>query len=295
MSTVAHSGFSFSRVVIIQSLRGDDPPTGESLAQSIPHILHEYQPLIPVELIDCVSGGHFLRIIDQLCVEARTGLVPLLHVECHGDPQSGLEFADYSDLSWPELSAAMVQLNLASRFNLMAIFSACYGWHFVNEMNIIHRSPCWCLVAPTSKIRPYEILGGLRDFYQVFFTTRNISEAFETLACRDLENGIWLNPIAEAWFERLLIGYVEEHCSLAAGDKRISGHYRSLKSEGKRVSKGRLKRLFIQVQQRNLLNRYFDHYFMADLLPQNRERFKGVHARIRSRLADLRATNKYYI
>jgi hypothetical protein len=295
MSAVALSGFTFSRVVIIQSLRDNELLTGESLAEWLPHILHDQQPSIPVELINCVSGENFLRIIDQLCIEASDGLVPLLHVECHGDRQSGLEFADYSDLSWEELSNALVHLNLASRFNLMAVFSACYGWYFASEMNVINRSPCWCLVAPTSTIYPDEILGGLREFYRVFFTTRDISSAFETLASRKLEKGMWLNPIAEEWFEKLLIRYVENCCSRAAGDIRISGYYRHLKSQGRRASKGALKRAFTQLQQRILLNKYFDHYFMADLIPENKDGYKGLHARMRKRLADLRATKKYYI
>jgi len=295
MESDMHSGFSFDKVVIIQSLGGADILTGDILSKYIPHICEEKGFTIPVELINCESGSQFLQIIHELVTEASNGTIPLLHVECHGDPNSGLDFKDGSDLSWQQISDALLSLNVATRFNLMAIFSACFGFYFVERMGAIDRAPCWCLVAPTSVVYEDEIMGAFRDFYRDLFLTNSVSMAFRSLSKWKLRHGRWICTVAEDWFEKLIVGYIERHCTIHSSDKRIKRYYRYAKSKGLRWSRGYIKRLFSKRNRYHILNKYFNKYFLIQDIPENSSRFSSVHVRINKRLADLRSTRKYYI
>lgn len=289
------SGFSFDKLVIIQSLGGTDILTGDILLSYISSICEEKDIGMPVELINCESGSEFLSIINGLVAEAKAGSIPLLHVECHGDPNSGLDFNDGSDLSWENVADALITLNVATRFNLMAVFSACFGFYFVERMGAIERAPCWCLVAPTSVVYEYEIMEAFRDFYKCLFVTRSVSLAFRSLSKYKLKQGRWICTVAEEWFEKLIVGYIERHCTIRAGDMRIKKYYRYAKSKGLRWSKGHIKRLFSQRNRHNFLNKYFDKYFLMREIPENSIRFKEARVRINKRLLELRSTKKYYI
>lgn len=289
------TGFSFDKIIVIQSLGSEDVPTGNLLANALPQIAKDYELDIPVELINCESGTHFLEIIEKLSVRASIGEIPLLNIECHGDPYSGLSFKDNSDLGWPEVAGALLKLNIATGFNLMAVFSACFGFYFIEEMGAINPAPCWCLIAPTAKIWDYEVIECTREFYQHLFKTRSISSSFKLLSGMPLKQGRWICTRAEVWFEKLVVGYVEQHCSKKAGDVRIAQHYRHYKSKGSRLSRGCIKRRLANRNRYMLLGEYFERYFLLKHIPRNAIRFRDIHRRVAKRLSDLRATKKYYV
>jgi hypothetical protein len=289
------SGFSFDKMVIVQSLGGPDILTGDILHGYISSICEVEGIGLPVQLINCASGADFLSIIESMVVEARAGTIPLLHVECHGDPSSGLDFSDGSDLGWSQIAEALVKLNVATRFNLMAVFSACFGFYFVEKMGAIERAPCWCLVAPTSIVYEFEIMEAFRGFYRDLFVHRDVSLAFRTLSKYKLKEGGWICTVAEEWFERLVVDYIKKHCSIRAGDARIKRYFRYAKSKQLRWSKGFIKRIFSSRNRYNLLNKYFNRYFLVGEVPENFLRFQDVRKRIDQRLMALRSTKKYYI
>lgn len=289
------TGFTFNRIVIIQSLETGDAETGRALHEHITANERFVAARLPIEILNCGYAGQFLELIQKLTQEATTGNVPLLHVECHGDPKEGLEFQNGSTLHWEELASALLPLNRASRFNLLAVFSACFGAHFLGQMGAINPAPCWCLVAPTEKVSPGELMAGFRAFYSGLFNNGDMGAAVRAISKHRLSHGRWLWEPAELWFEKLVTSYVEIHCCKPAARKRAKRMYRQLKKQGEHKGIGALLRSLKRRNRSDLLGEYFDGYFMTAELPDNIQRFQNVRQRITSKLATLRSTRRYCV
>lgn len=289
------SGFTFNRIVIVQSLEPSDTETGEILSQ---FILGEQKIAginLPIEVIKCGYAAEFIQIVQRLTTEAAAGNIPLLHVECHGDPKEGLEFENGSTLSWESVASALLPLNIASGFNLLSVFSACFGAHFLGQMGAITAAPCWCLVAPTETVDPGEILGGFRAFYSALFRVKNMGSAVNAIARCKLSRGRWLSEFAEVWFETVVTGYVEAHCNKSAARERARKIYRKLKAQGQYKSIGALLRLLRERNRQDLLGEYFNTYFVTEKVLGNRQRFESARQRVIAKISRLRNTGRYIV
>jgi hypothetical protein len=196
----------------VESLESHETRTGNVLFEFLQG--HELVRRLgmPIEYKTCETFRDFVAYLGELEVEiGRTGHAPLLHVECHGDEVRGLEFANGSNLAWAELSTGLVRLNEASGFNLVAVFSACYGGHFLGHLSSINPAPCYAMIAPTETVEPSEILAAFRTFYSVLFARRDVGVAIAALARQRLSKGWWFGQHAELWFEKVTIGYVQNH------------------------------------------------------------------------------------
>lgn len=289
------SGFTFNRIVIIQSLESFETETGKILSE---FILGEQEIAainLPVEVISCGYVAEFLRIVQKLTSEAASGSIPLLHVECHGDPIQGLEFENGSMLSWEDVSGALLALNIASGFNLLSVFSACFGAHFLGQMGAITAAPCWCMVAPTKTVDPGEVLAGFRAFYTALFRVRDIGNAVNAIGRSRLSRGRWLSEFAEVWFQTVVTGYVKDYCNKLAALKRARKIYRQLKGNGQYESIGAILRLLRKRNRQSLVQEYFNVYFVTNQIPENITRFENARQRVKAELSKLRSTGQYII
>jgi hypothetical protein len=290
------AGFTFNKIVIIQSLEPDEVETGKILFEFISSLGSETEFYdVPVEIINCGHARDFLEIMSRLTQDAANGDIPLLHVECHGSALDGLEFENSSTLSWESVSEALLPLNIASRFNLLAVFSACFGAHFLGQMGAMHPSPCWCLVAPTKRVDVAEVLGGFRAFYSALFHENNMGSAVRAISKCRLSHGRWLSEPAELWFESLVTGYVKQHCNQQAARTRAKQMFRQLKKERKHRGIGALLRMLRQRNRTDLLNKYFETYFIIEQLPENTQRFASTRRRVQKRFSELRDSGKFLI
>lgn len=289
------SGFTFSKIVIIQSLEPEEVQTGQILSDYISGLpgYMNYQP--PITVINCKHANQFLEILQDLTQDAAAGDIPLLHIECHGNIKDGLEFENSSTLSWDRLSAALIPLNIATRFNLLAVFSACFGAHFVSQIEPIEPSPCWCLVAPTERVGVDELLQGFRVFYSALINDNDMGAAVRSISNCRLSHGRWLSKPAELWFEQLVTGYVKTHCTEPAARKRAQEMYRELKRKGNRCSLGSLIRMLRKRNRQCLHSDYFDNFFMISQIPENFLRFETARNRIVIKIEEFRHSGKYVI
>lgn len=290
------AGFTFTRIVIIQSLEPDEVETGTILSEFLTALGTDTESFnVPIEIINCGHARSFLEILDQLTKDAATGDIPLLHVECHGHPLDGLEFENSSTLSWERVSAALLPLNVATRFNLLAVFSACFGAHFLGQMGAINPSPCWCLIAPTKRVNVSEVMGGFRAFYSALLNDNNMGSAVRAISKCRLSHGRWLSEPAELWFESLVTGYIKEHCNRQAARSRAKAMFRQFKKDGKYCGIGALQRMLRKRNKEDLLNKYFETYFITEQLPENLQRFENTRNRVHTRLSELRSSGQYYL
>jgi hypothetical protein len=294
---IIQAGIKLNRVIVIQSLESLEVQTGCLIRDHIEYKLESNQMGLSIEFMTCESRTEFLAILHQLESDAiARDSIPLVHVECHGDSIQGLEFANASTLSWLDLADALKRLNIATRFNLLTVFSACFGGHFLGQMGCASEpAPCWGLVAPTDTVDPGEILAALRSFYSVLIETKDVGAAIQKISLTKLSAGRWFGQTAEEWFEKLVSGYVREQCTKDAARLRAKKLQLEILQSGKHVSMGSLKRQLKTRNRATLLDDYFNNYFVTDMIPENIPRFNHARERMQTEFEDLRRTNKYII
>lgn len=286
----------FNRIVIIESLGDNEARTGKILSEFIKGQLDTCGCPIPIEYLRCENSLEFNEIfVSLLSIADRDGDICLLHVECHGDPVRGLEFANGSELSWNELSFKLQQLNMATKFNLLAVFSACYGGHFLERFLPVGPAPCWAMVAPTDVVDPGEIMNGFRVFYASLLSQFDVGKAASAIETQTLSQGRWLGQHAELWFEKVTLEYIENHCTKEAIRKRSKTIRRKLLTGGKRVSFGKLKRGLRSPNRNRLVGELFDRYFMISSIPENAVRFEAARLRLEAKVVRLKNSGLYVI
>ena len=289
------AGFRLSQVLIVESLEPHEVQTGAQIADFINAAEGSAASLgIAVEYRTCDNAPEFRAFLRSLTTHVRaTGSIPLLHVECHGDENVGLEFCNGSVMSWLELSELLVELNRATRFNLVTVFSACYGAHFLSRVDSIDPAPCFAMIAPTAAVEPYELLAGFRTFYSTLLRSQDVAVAVGEILRLRLTEGVWFAHLAEFWYEEVAVRYVETQCTKPEMRRRALRMHRKLQSEGLSRDIGQLRRGLVQVNRHNLLVKFFDRYFMTVDIPENTQRFRAARKRIENRLSCLRRTGRY--
>lgn len=289
-------GFHLSRVVIIESLKPNEVKTGLVTADFVRSLDSVVTSGIPIEYHDCNGAGEFVKLLTGLITDAvRTSSVPLLHVECHGDDLTGLHFRDDSCVSWSELSDLLVSLNKATRFNLVSVFSACYGAYFSSRISTIDPSPCYAMLAPTDAVWPDEILGAFREFYTEFFSGGDAGRAMSTVSKHSLREGAWMPLLAESWYEHIITNYVQQECTMREMKVRALRTFKALQATGVATDIHSVKRGLIRGNRENLTGKFFELYFMVSDIPENGDRFHTAKSRLTSRIEEMRATGRYGI
>lgn len=291
------SGFTFSKIIVIQSLEAHETKTGLHLSEYIKAQIAETDHRIDLEYITCSSGAEFVSILHRLTAEAkRGGEIPIVHVECHGSANDGLEFENGSMLSWNEVASELMRLNVACKFNLLTVFSACFGGHFLSQMGVISPAPCWCMVAPTETVDPGEIMNSLRVFYSTLLQSVDAGKAASKISQIPLSKGRWFAKPAELWFEEVVTHYISNHCTKAATRERVKKIHRQLIDEGNpHRSIDNIKREIRRLNRENLLGKYFDEYFQTNLIPENYRRYEHARRRLESRLDEFKNSDKYCV
>ena len=290
------TGFVFNKIVIIESLSSDDIKTGSILKISIDQCSSSVGLNLPVDYISCQSRQDILDSLDQIVVKAKAyGEIPIVHFECHGNSQIGLFCADDSVVDWNDLKIYLTRINEATAFNLLAVFSACHGGHFLKNLSPLAPCPCWAMIGPTDEFDAADAMGGFRSFYRTAIETRDIGLAASALKGHSLSEGKWLIQHCEIWFEVVVKNYILRLCDKNAVRQRTKLMHRRLIDEGKRNSIGSLKRKIKKLNKKNLSGELFDSYFMVEKIPQNKGRFAEARSRITKIIKKLASTGRYAI
>lgn len=290
------TGFVFTKIVIIESLGPSDLKTGNMLKTSIDQYAAEFGLHLPVDYISCRTRQDILDELDQMVVKANMhGEIPIVHFECHGNSQRGLFCEDDSVVDWNDLKVYLTRINEATAFNLLAVFSACHGGHFLKKLSPLAPCPCWAMIGPTDEFDAADAMGGFRSFYRTAIETRDIGLAASALKGHSLSEGRWLIQHCEIWFEVVVKNYIVRLCDKNAVRQRTKLMHRRLVDEGERSSIGSLKRKIKNLNRKNLSGELFDSYFMVKKVPENKNRFAGTRLRIERIIQKLASTGRYAI
>jgi hypothetical protein len=284
----------FSKIVVVQSLEPDEVQTGQDLAIFMNEESHLLELGLKVEFIDCSCANEFQEIVSGLAADAdASGEIPVLHVECHGDREHGLVFSNGSELGWNSIAGILRPLNRSTGLNLLVIFSACFGGHYIREEAAHEAATFFALLAPEYAIDPAEIIRTFRSFYRTLFATRDAVAAVNSIQ-RPQSEGHWFMTLAETRYEKVVRGYVDSLCRRADFPERAEFLRRSLLAQGVDADTKEIEYHLTQCHREDILGKNFENYFMTEI-PGNRERFSSAKQRLSKKLADLRSTGLYLL
>jgi hypothetical protein len=286
-------GFTFSQVLIIESLPAGEVRTGGVLAETLRPIIDEHSPEIAVELLVVDGSEKFQNVLIALGKAAPTGHRPVLHVECHGSQAHGLVFADGSVLSWDAFGNLLTDLNVATQFNLLSVVSACFGAHLLGQFSPVRPAPAWCIIAPTEEVFSSELMAGFRQFYAELFATSDAGKATDTILRTTLSSGTWFAKLAEDWYEDVVVQFIEKQCTHDAMHRWAKSAHRKAKRRGLEMNLKDTRRGLVDQVNAGVSSKYFDRFFCVDRLPNNVVRFETARTRVVEHVERLRATGRY--
>jgi len=278
-------GHHFNQVIVIQSLDEFDVPTSDDLLKFIRTSCDAYGHNVEFRAARCANATEFVIELRKIANDCRRlGWMPLIHIETHGDEESGLVFANGSELNWEHLTAELRAINLASDFNLLVVCSACYGFHCIGQIDILKCAPFYAVLAPTDAIDPGEIYATMYSFYREALKSRDLGQAFDALQRTNLREGYWFCIGAEHWYERLLLSFASKHCTDIGIDGRAKAHYRKLLELNRFENLGAIKRKLVPRLANFLRQEAYENFFALQEIPANGKRFSTVYYRVFDKL-----------
>ncbi len=278
---------SFNAIVIVQSLDDEDEKTGRALCEYI-NTLEGEGAAVPATLIDIQGRDDFKRLVKALLDQAKEGgFLPILHIEAHGNADSGIWFADDTCLSWGDFCDCITPLNEATGLRLLVSVAACYGSSMISGVRLSKPAPCFALIGPTDAIQEPEALGAYRDFYGAMLRTLEAGPAIRALKNHALAQGVLQVITARLWFELLMTKYLEEETTPRKVKEFAMRQYLKARAAGEPgLSLVEYKRTFRR-ETPGVVRRYFETFFMiADA--RSSSRYASMWARLDDQLERLR-------
>lgn len=264
------AGFGFSRVHVLASLRTDDLPFGR--------FLYEYLNELPgvqghVDYVELATKPELFEAIEHVIRRVQaTGDIPLLHIEAHGD-SDGLELRSGAFVRWPELREPLSRLNTLTRLQLMVCISACSGIHLWKIIDPTERAPVWGVLGPEKDLTGYPLLKGFRAFYKELFSSGDAAKALEAMRLTDGNSATALVPV-QYLFSIAYRHYLSELCSGTGLAERVD-----------RLAQTGMNPVAIELILKHPESRFEQDrfkFFMCDLFPEHKEKFKITMDDVRS-------------
>lgn len=177
------SSFSNNVLVIIDGLGDDDQQNGRWLEETVNDFsnrLHRPGYCTRFRVYDTKELYAVLKKIETDC---KTGVTkPVLHFECHGDPEKGLLLARSGEyVGWQTLLRLISGINAASRNNTGLVLASCHGFEIAKLVRINQPCPFHFVLGPDIAVTAGELKGEMTAFYKMIMATNDLNAAIGEL------------------------------------------------------------------------------------------------------------------
>ncbi|BBO69650.1 hypothetical protein DSCA_35800 [Desulfosarcina alkanivorans] len=267
----------FNKVWVIESLRKEDRETGKSLYNDVLLPISLREKNLRIEIACPTDKESFFKVLSEVEKEAKAGLYPIIHLECHGSIE-GLQLTNFDTVSWEDLRDVFIRINIASQLNTVIVVAACNGIYLINVATILDRAAFWAVIGPVDEISDLELKRDFSAFYETFFKTMSGDEAVNALNKGvPISDRVYHFRSSQALFKRAFLNYHQTHC-VGKGKKirleaLISEAMKDPATRAKGVNWVR-KRIKAELsKERKQFIKFKDRFFMIDLFQKNAERF----------------------
>lgn len=267
----------FNQILILDSIPDGEVNTARRLAEDISTFANAYPPSPDVAFVRVESADQFLETLSECAIQAREyGIIPMLHVECHGCEQ-GFQFADDSILNWPEIKGPITNLNIATQMNLMVAVAACTGGAIAKTVSLSDRAPFWGMIGPTDDLYPNELETAFRALYTTLLRTKSPAEAVNAFESASQPGKYWRST-AQGLFLKGWAAYKTTYCT----EKMLQSRAKRMVAECRRRGRVPLPtaeemRQRLSVYEPTAFERFKRSFFMEDLFPEQAGRFSVQH------------------
>lgn len=279
---------TFNAIVVAESLGDAERKTGALLCDYINAL--EDAPS-KATLFQVATRDAFLALLRNLVSQAQTkGLLPVLHVEAHGDEKTGIWFADDSNLGWDDFCDAITPLNQATGMRLLVTVAACYGGSLISGSRLSKPAPCFALIGATDRIYESEVMGAFRDFYGAMMRTLAAGPAIAALRGHSLREGELHVMTARQWFELLMTQYLQTEATPRKVRDFALRQYLAARTESKStLGMGDYKRLFRR-EMPLVVRKYFETFFAITDATEH-PRYEALWSRLSAQLDRVRQSH----
>lgn len=201
-------------VVWITSLDEDERNPSRRMVEDLAPLAAAAEMRFEEVAVDDRAG--LLQALADLAEQAAQGLRPIVHFDCHGSAEHGLQLRPSGEfLGWSELVGALRTLNAATGNNLCCVFGVCFGLHMSKQLRLSLPTPYYLTIAPESEITVGVLEERTAPFYREVFAGGDITAAYTKVLAPDLRLFLCKAVLAEA-----LAVYVAKNCVGAAARER---------------------------------------------------------------------------
>lgn len=179
------------------------------------------------------SAEDFMRALGDIEASALSGAVPLVHLDAHGDEESGFGIAATGEfIPWLTLAEQLRRINIATHNNLIVVSAVCFSMATAEKMDVSKASPFYLLIAPEEKVEAGFLADNIVPFYRAIWDGVDLAKAFEQrLASK------FMTFHCEVLLKSLLTVYVRNNCTGAGARQRREDFYTLAVKNGQTVNR----------------------------------------------------------
>jgi hypothetical protein len=212
-------------------------------------------------------------LLRAVHTECRAGvLLPVLHFECHGDPDKGLYIADSKEyVAWAELIRLIADINAATQNNTGVVLASCYGFEISKHVSFTAPCPFNFVVAAHEEITAGQLQDVMLAFYKEPVETGDLRHGLAALDSR------MKAFISAEWFYRTFATFMVQHFNAVGRAEIVEGIVSSqvakvgyVNREVVRAARGKAKAF---VKSPHTYYRYATRVFLHNKVPVRYEEF----------------------
>ncbi len=162
---------NFNKIYLIESVNLKvDKATSRHLYYTIESPIIEYEdPETPKELF---------RFLDKIRKDCDTNNIkPIIDLSVHGlEDKSGISLWA-GDIDYEELYKKLVEINIASGWNLILVTSACWGLHFINTLSLDRPCPFKGIFGSINETFEDHLIDSFDVFYKELIQSFDLNHA----------------------------------------------------------------------------------------------------------------------
>lgn len=175
----SYSEFICNSVLWISSLPDCEMGPTRRITEELHKTLREFNIGFMHQRIQHV--GELANFLERIQINTvNRGLRPLIHLDAHGNPESGLYLSGQNCFyEWSSLAEMLRKINIASQNNLAVVGAACYGLKLIWPMRL--DAPTFhVLLSPEREVCNGYLEDNVPEFYRCLFKTGSLQCAYDS-------------------------------------------------------------------------------------------------------------------
>ncbi len=279
----------FSRIVILESLPENEWKTFNFLRDDIEAVSVFHDRDVSIDTVSAKTEKDFWGELEKLKnIVVESGDYPILHIECHGsEDKKGLVLSDNTFISWEELKPLFTEINIATKCNFFITLAICNGAYLGEIILPMDRAPCWGVLGPTEESESGHLLASYTAFYKELLTSLDGNKALSKLNS-SAENKVRYSIITAEWlFRSAFKNYLSKHATNTEYWRRAKKARQELQNnDTKSPSTQDIVQMY-KISEKPTFYEYLERFFMADIYPENKNRFYVTYEEIIKEVKEL--------